>query len=54
DWNSWNAKARTSLGATLTNRCVLLAVLPIEFGIQAGVKARDGGAFANFNFKLDL
>lgn len=54
DWNSWNGKARTSIGATLTNKCVLLAVLPIEFGVQAGFKARDGGGFANFIFKMDL
>lgn len=54
DWNSWNGMARTSVGATLTNKCVLLAVLPIELGIQAGYKARDGGGFAHFIFKMDL
>jgi hypothetical protein len=54
DWDSWNGKARTSIGATLTNKCVLLAVLPIELGIQAGYQAREGGGFANFIFKLEL
>lgn len=54
DWDSWNGKARTSIGATLTNKCVLLAVLPIELGIQAGYKAREGGGFANFLFKMNL
>ena len=54
DWDSWNGKARTSIGATLTNKFVLLAVLPIEFVIQAGYKVRDGGGFVNFSFKMDL
>ena len=54
DWDSWTGRARTSIGATLTNKCVLLAVLPIEFGIQAGYKVREGGGFANFILKIDL
>ncbi len=54
DWDSWNGKARTTIGATLTNKFVLLAVLPIEFVIQAGCKVRDGGGFVNFSFRMDL
>jgi Tol biopolymer transport system component len=52
DWDSWNRKARTSIGATLTNRCVLMAVLPIEFGIQAGYKTHEKEGFVNFIFKV--
>jgi hypothetical protein len=54
DWNDWKGRARTSLGATLTNRAVLFAVLPVEFGLQAGYKVREGDLFANFLIKLDL
>ena len=54
DWDSWNGKARTSIGATLTNKFVLLAVLPIEFSLQAGYKIREGGGFVNFGFKMVL
>lgn len=54
DWDSWNRKARTSVGATLTNKCVLFALLPVEFGIQAGYKTHEGEGFANFIFKFEL
>lgn len=54
DWNSWNTKARTSIGATLANKCVLLAVLPIEIGLQVGYKTKEHTGFANFLFKIDL
>lgn len=53
-WDSWSRKARTSLGGTLTNRCVLLAILPVEFGIQAGYKTREGEGFLNFIVKAGL
>ncbi len=53
-WEAWKERARTSIGATLTNRAVLFAVLPVEFGLQAGYKAREGGLFANFILKVDL
>jgi hypothetical protein len=54
DWDSWNGKARTTIGATLTNKFVLLAVLPLDFVIEAGYKVRDGGGFVNFLLKSDL
>ena len=54
DWDSWNRKAQTSIGATLTNKCILLAVLPIEFGIQAGYKTHEKEGFANFIFKVEM
>lgn len=54
DWNSWNSKARTSLGATLTNKCVLFALLPIEAGVQAGYKTHEHESFMNFIFKIEL
>jgi len=54
DWDSWNRMARTSVGATLTNKCVLFALLPVEFGIQAGYKTHEGEGFANFIFKVGL
>ena len=50
--SSWNGKARTSIGATLTNKCVLLAVLPIELGIQAGYQAREGGGLCEFHLQV--
>jgi hypothetical protein len=53
-WGSWTRIARTSIGATLTNKCVLYAVLPIEFGIQAGYKIHENDYFANFIFKVEL
>lgn len=52
DWNSWKSKARTSLGITITNRCVLYAILPIEFGIEAGYKLKEKDAFINVIFIL--
>jgi hypothetical protein len=54
DWDFWRKRAVTSLGLTLTNRGVLLAVLPIEIGIQTGYKAREGGGFINLILKLNL
>jgi hypothetical protein len=54
DWDSWNRRARTTIGTTLTNKFVLLAVLPIEFSLQVGYKTREGGGFVNFSFKMDL
>lgn len=54
DWDSWNAKARTSIGATLTNKCVLFALLPVEFGIQAGYKTHEHESFVNFLLRLEL
>ncbi len=54
NWNSWNRTAQTSIGATLTNKCFLLAVLPIEFGIQAGYKTHEKKGFANFIFKAQM
>jgi len=53
-WDSWSRKARTSIGGTLTNKCVLLAILPIEFGIQAGYKTHEGEGFFNFIVKAVL
>jgi WD40 repeat protein len=53
-WDSWNRKARTSVGGTLTNKCVLLAILPIEFGIQAGYKTHEKEGFVNFIVKAGL
>ncbi len=54
DWDSWNAEARTSIGATLTNKCVLFALLPIEFGIQAGYKTHEHEGFMNFLLRFEL
>lgn len=54
DWDSWNSRARTSVGATITNRCVLYAVLPIEFGIEAGYKVEEKDAFVGCILKLGL
>jgi hypothetical protein len=54
DWDSWIRRAQTSIGATLTNKCILLAVLPIEFGIQAGYKTHEKEGFANFIFKVEM
>ena len=54
DWSSWNSKARTSIGATLTNRCTLLAVLPIEWGIQAGYMTHEHDSFVNFLFRVEM
>jgi hypothetical protein len=54
DWDYWQKKAVTSIGLTLTNRGVLLAVLPLEIGLQVGYKAREGGGFVNLVLKLNL
>jgi hypothetical protein len=54
DWDAWNQKARTTFGATLTNKFVLFAVLPIDLVIQVGYKAREGAGFVNFFFRTDL
>jgi hypothetical protein len=54
DWDSWNRRAVTSIGATLTNKCVLFAILPIEFGLQAGYKTHEGDGFLNFILKVEL
>lgn len=54
DWDSWNGKARTSVGATLTNKGVVLATLPIEYGIEVGYKTEEEDGFVNFIFKMEL
>ncbi|MEW6187244.1 MAG: hypothetical protein AB1585_16035 [Thermodesulfobacteriota bacterium] len=53
-WDYWQKKAVTSLGLTLTNKGVLLAVLPLEIGLQTGYKLREGGGFVNLILKLNL
>jgi len=54
DWEEWNRMARTSIGATLTNQCVLMAVLPIEFGIEAGYMTHEHDGFVNFIFRVEM
>lgn len=54
NWDSWSGKARTSVGVTLTNKCVLLAILPIEWGLEGGYKTKEKEGFVNFIFKADL
>lgn len=54
DWGDWTDKARTSIGATLTDRCVLLGILPLEYGLQAGYKTHEHDGFVNFLFKINL
>jgi hypothetical protein len=53
-WHSWRHKARTTVGATLSNRCVLLAVLPIEIGITAGYKTREDEGFSYFFLRFEM
>jgi len=54
DWDSWTSRARTSVGVTITNKCELLAILPIEFGIEAGYKLKEKDAFIGGILKLAL
>ena len=54
DWQEWNSRARTSIGGTLTNRCVLAAILPIEVGFVFGYKTHENEGFLNFLLKLQL
>ncbi|MFC1528917.1 TolB family protein [Candidatus Latescibacterota bacterium] len=45
--NSWTEKALTTIGATLTAQTsVLVAFLPVEFGIAAGYKTHEKEGFA--------
>lgn len=53
-WDEWREQARTSVGATLTNKGVLLALLPIEYGIELGYKTEEEDGFFNFIFKMEL
>ncbi|MBF0226129.1 MAG: PD40 domain-containing protein [Desulfobacterales bacterium] len=54
DIKDWTGKARTSIGTTLTAKSVIMNVLPVELGISAGYKVKEGKGFVNFLFMLQF
>lgn len=47
DAGEWADRARLSVGATLTAQSTLLAVLPLEIGVEVGYKTQEKSGFAN-------
>lgn len=54
DPGDWTHRARLSVGTSLSARSTLLAVLPVEAGVEVGWKAKEEEAFANIIFQVIL
>ncbi|VFQ45990.1 PD40 domain-containing protein [Desulfoluna butyratoxydans] len=52
DAGDWADRARLSVGTSLSARATLMAVLPVEAGVEVGYKVRDSEGFANFIFEV--
>ncbi|WP_300669553.1 hypothetical protein [Desulfoluna sp.] len=52
DANDWSDRARLSIGTTLTAQSTLMAILPVEFGVEVGYKTEEKEGFANVIFQI--